>query len=73
MPKFTVKARVDAFVDYVAEIKAETVEEAVRLADEGAPEIVWKKYGVVEFDARAVVALDDYGNEIEGTERGDFV
>ena len=72
MPSFKVLSRVDAFVDYVAEIEAKSVEEAVELAWRGGARIVWEPQGVVEFDARRIVALDDDGGEIEATERGDF-
>lgn len=70
MPKFEVLSRVDAFVDYLAEVEAETPEQAVELAYFGAPGIVWEHYGVVEFDARRVVALDEDGLAIESTARG---
>jgi hypothetical protein len=70
MPTFKVLSRVDAYVDYVTEVEADTLEEAVDLAYEGGPEIVWKEDGVVEFDARRVVALDANGAEIEDYVRG---
>jgi hypothetical protein len=73
MPKFTVLSRADAFVDYIAEIEAESAEKAVQLVEEGAPGIVWEERGVVEFDARHIVALDENGLEIESTATGDFV
>ncbi len=72
MPKFTVLSRKDAFVDYLAEVEAETPEAAVDLAYGGGPGITWEPYGTVEFDARRVVALDDDGEEIESTARGKF-
>lgn len=70
MPTFTILARVDAYVDYTAEVEAEDVEEAVDLAYDGDASIRWKEQGVVEFDARHVVALDANGDEIEGYSRG---
>ena len=70
MPKFTVLSRVDAYVDYVAEVEADSAEEAADLAYEGDPSVIWQELGVVEFDARRVVALDDDGEEIEDTARG---
>jgi len=73
MPKFKVLSRKDAFVDYLAEVEAESAEKAVELAFDEAPGIVWKEYGVVEFDAVHMVALDDKDFEIESTARGDFV
>lgn len=72
MPKFTILSRKDAFVDDLAEVEAETPEAAVDLAYEGGPGIEWEPYGTVEFDARRVVALDDDGQEIENTARGQF-
>jgi muconolactone delta-isomerase len=70
MPIFTVLSRVDAYVDYVAEVEADSAEEAADLAYEGDPSVIWQELGVVEFDARWVVALDDDGEEIEDTARG---
>lgn len=70
MPTFTVLSRVDAYVDYLAEIEADSPEAAVDLAWDGDPSVVWEKAGVVEFDARHVVALDENGEEIESTARG---
>lgn len=72
MPKFTVLSRKDAFVDYLAEVEAETPEAAVELAYEGGPGIKWEERGTVEFDAFHMVALDDEGREIESTACGDF-
>lgn len=72
MPKFKVLSRADAFVDYIAEIEAETPKQAVELACRDARSIVWKEQGTVEFDARHIVALDEQGNEIEETACGDF-
>jgi hypothetical protein len=73
MPKFKVLSRKDAFVDYITEVEAESAEKAVDLAYEGALGVVWEEYGVAEFDARHVVALDENGGEIEGTARGQFL
>lgn len=70
MPTFTVLSRVDAYVDYLAEVEAESPGEAADLAYEGDPSVAWEKAGVVEFDARHVVALDAGGEEIESTARG---
>ncbi len=70
MPVFTVLSRVDAYVVYVAEVEADTAEDAVVLAYDGDPTVTWVKDQVVEFDARHVVALDDDGEEIESTARG---
>lgn len=70
MPRFTILSRVDAYVDYTAEVEADSLEEAVDLAYDGEPSIKWREQGVVEFDARHVVALDANGNEIETYSRG---
>jgi hypothetical protein len=70
MPKFTILSRVDAYVDYTCQVTARTAEEAVDLAYEGLVPVTWKECGVVEFDARHVVALDKNGNEIESYSRG---
>ena len=64
MPKYTILSRVDAYVDYTCEV------EAVDLAYDGDLSIKWKEQGVVEFDARHVVALDANGDEIETYSRG---
>lgn len=70
MPKFTILSRVDAYVDYTCEVEADDLEEAIDLAYDGDPSIQWKAQGVVEFDARHVVALDANGDEIKGYSRG---
>lgn len=70
MPKFTILSRVDAYVDYTTEVEAKSLEEAVDLAYDGDASIKWKEQGVVEFDARHVVALDANGDEIESYSRG---
>lgn len=70
MPVFTVLSRVDAYVDYLTEVEADTAQEAVDLVYDCDVDVVWEKSGVVEFDARHVVALDDDGEEIESTARG---
>lgn len=72
MPTFKVLSRVDAFVDYVAEVEAETAEEAADFAYDDGQGLIWKPQGTVEFDARRVVTLDSDGEEIEATARGKF-
>ncbi len=67
MPKFTVLSRVDAYVDYTAEVEADSPEEAAEIAYDGGPEIKWVEQGTVEFDAARVVTLDADGEEIEST------
>lgn len=70
MPKFTVLSRVDAYVEYTAEIEAGSAEEAVDLVYEGLVQIEWKHQGVVEFDAARMSAIDADGNDIDGYTRG---
>ena len=72
MPKFKVLCRVDAFIDYVAEVEANTLEEAAELANDGHSDYQWQRSGEAEFDARLYVTLDADGNEIERTQCGDF-
>ena len=72
MPKFRVLRRVDAFADFVAEVDAESAEEASALAEAHEDKIPWRSMGVTQFDARHFTALDARGNEIEKTSRGDF-
>lgn len=69
MPTFTIRRSQDAYVQYVAEVEAPTIEDAVDRAYEGQG-IVWEEAGVVEFDACRVVAVDDDGEEIESYVRG---
>ncbi|MGH6986680.1 MAG: hypothetical protein ACRED9_07565 [Caulobacteraceae bacterium] len=71
MPLFTVLCRHDAWSDYVAEVEAESVEEAARLAEENHHAYSWVREDTVEFDARLYYALDEDGLEIEETVRGD--
>lgn len=70
MPKFTVLSRVDAYVDYTAEVEADTAEEAVDLVYENLVKVEWKHQGVVEFDAVRMSAIDADGNDIDGYTRG---
>ncbi len=70
MPTFTILSRVDAYVDYTCEVEADSLEEAVDLAYDGGPLIKWEHQGVVEFDARRVVALDLQGFEDDSYVRG---
>jgi hypothetical protein len=72
MPKFKVLRRVDAFADYIAEIEAASADEAAAKANEAEETFKWQPEGVHHFDERLFVTLDDDGNEIESTQRGDF-
>ncbi len=53
-------------------VEAEDAQAAADFAYDGGPGIVWEERGVVEFDARRVVALDADGEEINDTARGDL-
>ncbi|HEV2363688.1 MAG TPA: hypothetical protein VGS12_05755 [Caulobacteraceae bacterium] len=72
MPKFRVLRRVDAYVDYVAEVEAEHVVEAAELARDDPDKYEWEELGAVEFDARGYVTLNGDGDEIDKTRCGDF-
>jgi hypothetical protein len=69
--RFEVLCRVDAYADYLALVEARDAEEAAELASEDLGSLKWESQGVVEFDARYYVTLDQDGLEIEGTEVGD--
>jgi len=66
-----VLCRIDAYVDYVAVVEAESAKEAAELADWQPGSYTWEHRGACEFDARYYVALDKDGWEVEGTEVGD--
>lgn len=72
MTKFKVLCRVDAFVDYTAEIEADNAEAAATMARANPDAYAWAKQADQEFDARLYVTLDRSGVEIERTEVGDL-
>lgn len=72
MATFTVLCRVDAYVDYTAQVEADDAEEAAWLANDSPDDYNWEEQGPVEFDARGYVTLDAEGDEIESTRCGDF-
>ena len=72
MRVFTVRRRVDAYVDYVARVKANTAKRAAALAAADESAFDWQEEGPCEFDARLFITLDADGNEIEATEVSDF-
>ena len=73
MPLFKVLCRVDAYVDYVAEIEAEDAYKAARsAAGDLTKRQRWVEHGTQEFDARLYITLDENGDEIDGTQAGDF-
>jgi hypothetical protein len=72
MPTFTVLRRVDAYVDYTAEVEATDAKQAALFARMSEDDYEWQDAGVAQFDARGYVTLDAEGNEIEATRSGDF-
>lgn len=72
MAKFQVISRVDAFVDYIAEVEADDPHSAALIAYRGKADIIWHKQRVTEFDARRIATLDEHGEEIESTAHGKF-
>ena len=72
MPVFKILRRRDAFVDYTTEVEAGSPEAAAQLAMVNVEALPWKRAGQHEHDAEAFVALDAVGNEIPGSECGDF-
>jgi hypothetical protein len=72
MPKFTVLCRVDAYVDYIAEVEAANAEDAAELARENSRAYKWEERGPVEFDACGYVTLNAKGHEIDHTRVGYF-
>ena len=72
MPLFTVRRRVDAYVNYVAQIEADSAADAAEMASDDEAAFTWEEDGTDEFDARLFIALDDDGAELEDTEVRDF-
>jgi hypothetical protein len=72
MPTFKVLCRIDAFADYVAEVEADSAEDAAELARDNHGDYRWEYEQTAEFDDRTYVTLDANGDEIEGTQVGDF-
>jgi hypothetical protein len=72
MPRFQVLRRVDAFVDYVADVEGESAEDAAAKASANEASFAWMKRGVSHFDARMFVTLDELGAEISATQQGDY-
>ena len=68
MRVFQVRRRVDAYVDYVAQVRANTPRRAAQIAADDESAFDWQEDGVCEFDARHFITLDAEGAEIEATE-----
>jgi hypothetical protein len=69
MAKFKVLRRVDAWIDYVAEIEALNPAEAAALAYRSPREYVWTDAGREKFPTTLFVALDERGREMRETEQ----
>lgn len=72
MPVFTVRRRIDAYVDYVAQVDARDAREAARVAAEDEKVLDWQEEGPCEFEDRCFIALDAQGDELEHTEVTSF-
>lgn len=71
MPLFKVLCRVDAFVDYCAEVEADSAHEAAAARDTHRA-LEWLRAGEREFEAARYITLDADGDEIPETECGDI-
>ena len=72
MRVFLVRRRVDAYIDYVAKVRANTPRRAAQIASDDESALVWEEEGRCEYDARLFITLDADGVEIEATEVRDF-
>jgi hypothetical protein len=72
MPTYTILRRVDAFVNYEVVLEADSAEEASKLAQAQDGVLDWVEVSTTTFDARGFVAFNAAGEEILGSEVGDF-
>jgi len=70
MPIFNVLCQIDAFANYVAEVEAQTADEAAELAYDNHSDYKWIHDCNQEFDNRIYFTLDTDGVEIESTRQG---
>ena len=73
MAAFSVLCRIDAYADYIAEVEADTAEEAAELARENHGDYKWEHDQTAEFDDRCYVTLSADGVTIEVTRVGDYI
>jgi hypothetical protein len=59
---------VDAYIDYVGVVEAETPGAAAEMAADEDQDIEWLRDGEQEFDARVFITLDAEGDELFDTE-----
>jgi hypothetical protein len=72
IPRFTVLCRIDAYADYIAEVEADSAEEAAEIARDCHQDYLWRHQGTTEFDDRLYITLDANGDEIEDRRISDF-
>lgn len=72
MPTCTVRCRIDAYVDYLAEVEADSPDEAAELANDDHAAYDWRPDGQQESDARIYLTLGANGDEIDATQVGDL-
>ena len=68
--KFAVVKHVDAYVNYRTEVEASDAEAAAESAYRYGDGLRWEREGTDEFDACRVVALDEFGQEVESSATG---
>jgi hypothetical protein len=68
LPTFTVLCRIAAYADYVAEVEADSAEEAAQVAEDNHEDYTWEHRQTAEFDDRFYVTLDANGDEIESSD-----
>ncbi|WP_417497286.1 hypothetical protein [Maricaulis sp.] len=62
--------RVDAYVIYCSEVEATDPEAATELAYMHGDGLSWEREGTEEFDACRIVALDEFGQEVQSSATG---
>lgn len=67
MPVFKVLRRVDAWIDYIAEVEAENPEQAARTAERGDGTVAWTRIGEEEFWNARFATLGERGEELDRT------
>lgn len=72
MPLYRVRRTVDAYVHYVASVRARSPRHAAVLAHDDEGKYEWIEEACDQFDGRAFVTLTDDDGEIESSRIGDF-
>ena len=68
MQTYIVRRRVDAYVDYVAEVVADDAKQAAAIAASMDDDLDWANEGAHEFDERIFITLNSDGDELTDTE-----